>query len=488
MEKLKQNKLFSATVLVLSFLLLAVCLCNTNSVNADAASGDCGATDSDSVRWSFDSGTGELNITGSGAMKDFGVMYNKTQAPWGGYYKDIRTVMIGDKVTAIGAYAFYNTSIETLSIGNKVKNIANSAFTNCDKLKEITIPDSVTNIGRDAFYDCDGFTRLVIPDSVKSIGEAAFARCSSLESVSIGNGITVIEYDTFFYCAELSIVTLGSRITDIGKTAFKDCAKIKSIAIPDSVKVIRESAFAYTSLENITLPDSVVYIGDGAFQYTDYYDESSNWENGVLYIGKHLISVKSSLSGAYSVKEGTLVIAAYAFNPCDAAVTEIVIPESVVSINDHAFYMCSSLSSIYIPKGVRSIGADAFANCFSLTRVEFENPNDWWVTDDLYGTSGAAVDVSEPQKAAESLMGDYCGYYWNQGTAIIGDNTPDGDEPPGGIGIPDNDGNQTGEGKPDSGSGTGKKKGCGGADAASLFITVLVPILGLAVVKRVFVV
>ncbi|MBO5024920.1 MAG: leucine-rich repeat domain-containing protein [Bacteroidaceae bacterium] len=44
----------------------------------------------------------------------------------------------------------------------------------------------------------------------------------------------------------------------------------------------------------------------------------------------------------------------------------IHIPDSVISIGNHAFCWCTSLQSINIPDSVTSIGNDAFDRCNSL--------------------------------------------------------------------------------------------------------------------------
>ena len=61
-------------------------------------------------------------------------------------------------------------------------------------------------------------------------------------------------------------------------------------------------------------------------------------------------------------------------NECSSkAEGAIIIPDSVTSIGDNAFFGCSGLTSITIPDSVTSIGNGAFIHCTGLTSVNIPN-------------------------------------------------------------------------------------------------------------------
>lgn len=207
------------------------------------------------------------------------------------------------------------------------------------------------------------------------------------------------------YNSQIKKVKIGNFVTHIGDWAFEGCTNLNSIAIPDSVTSIGGVAFeGCTNLTSIAIPDSVTSIGWGSFSDTGYYNNAENWENGVLYIGDHLISASSDLAGTYTIKEGTKSIAASAFPDC-TNLTSITVPDSVKHIGINAFRNCTNLASIIvdeknmyyssidnalynknateiifgsqdkdgsftIPNSVTSIGDYAFAGCYNLTSIK----------------------------------------------------------------------------------------------------------------------
>lgn len=336
-------------------------------------------------------------------------------------------IIIPDSVFLINKYAFHRCSeLTKIELPKKLMEIRDCAFYGCSMLSGVKIPEGVTLIGDAAFEFCHGIKSIIIPNSVTQIGMWAFRDCSNIESISISEGVTHIRYGTFEGCSRLINLVIPKGVTQIDDGAFKGCSELTSITIPDGLTSIGASAFAASGLNKIIIPDSVteigvwafsncsslgeirilsskIKIGWGAFTNTAYFDDESNWENNVLYIGKHLIYV-NDIDGSYSIKQGTFTIASCAFQDC-AGLTSIEIPNGVTTIGDAAFSGCGGLAYITIPDSVTSIGD----NSFELTAYVKDKRN--WEDNVLY--------VGRHLIRACDIIGSYS---IRRGTLTIADN------------------------------------------------------------------
>ena len=261
--------------------------------------------------------------------------------------RSLSNIVIPDSVTDIGEGAFSDCrSLSNIVIPDSVTDIGKSAFSGCSSLSNIVIPDSVTDIGDDAFFHCSSLSNIVIPDSVTDIGEGAFLYCSSLSNIVIPNSVTDIGDYAFSYCSSLSNIVIPDSVTDIGNFAFSRCCSLSEIVIPSSVTSIGNRAFSRcSSLKYISIPKSVIGLNGNPF---------AEWNGKLECLSPNFVYEDDVLFN----RDKSRIISFRKQN-----IKSYVIPSSVTSIGDRAFYGCDSLSEIVIPSSVTSIGKGAFYNC-----------------------------------------------------------------------------------------------------------------------------
>ena len=137
-------------------------------------------------------------------------------------------------------------------------------------------------------------------------------------------------------------------VTSIGNMAFQGCSGLKSITIPNCVTYVGYRAFYKCSgLTSVTIPNSVTSIGDGAFGGCSGLTTITVDADNPIY---------DSRNNCNAIIETATKILLYGCN-------NTVIPSSVTSIGENAFYECSGLTSVTIPNSVTSIGEWAFWEC-----------------------------------------------------------------------------------------------------------------------------
>lgn len=341
-------------LLFAALLLLALCI----GASAAGTSGKCGP----SAYWSFDSSTGTLTISGSGAMED----YEYGNYPWMDYRNSIQTIVIGDQITQIGRNAFPWTACSTIKFGKNVRSIGERAFNGCRNLNgDLTLPDSVQTIGAGAFQGCEKLSGdLTIPDSVQTIGDSAFEFCTGLNgTLTLGKNLRTIGKKAFSGCAFTGSLTIPEGVTEIAVGTFSSSRSngmfTGTLTLLSMLKTIGASAFSYTDFSGeLLIPDGVTSIGANAFKECDGFGGTLSLPDSVKTVGEWAFYLCKGFTGL-KLSASLTKIEKLSFAHMYGLRTEVVIPEGVTEIGESAF-SCSHMPSVRFPSTLKKIGKEAF--------------------------------------------------------------------------------------------------------------------------------
>lgn len=303
-----------------------------------------------------------------------------------------------ENVKSIGKNAFAKLPFSALEI-NQVDTIGESAFAGCDKLENPVI-QNVKTIGASAFAGSGAQTddNKVLLDSIQNVGSRAFEGCQftsadirDLEKVTTyTDPETKIEYSPFakssikkvefsdetkntvctkafknvtsLQSVELAYCLAYGNISTIDASAFEGCVNLTDINLSDKLTTINGLAFYNTGLTEITVPASLTKITAASAAGKTV----SPFAGGVLRKVTFADGVTKSLQGMFM---GT------------TSLEEVVLPESLKTIDQNTFKDCSSLKKLSVGKSggenvldtVETINAGAFNGCSSLETLTLKN-------------------------------------------------------------------------------------------------------------------
>ena len=293
------------------------------------------------VTWTYNKTSHTLTIGGTGAMQD--LLWDNTNnvapaTPWDAYKEVTTTIVIGNDVTYIGAYAFYgHTALTSVSIGSGVTTIGQNAFEKCTALTEITIPEGVTSIGYAVFRNCTALATVNGGNGVTSCSSSVFRNALWLElqntvqttdviyfgkvalvakegvygSVSIADGTVGIANNAFSSCIDLYAITIPASVTNIGQRAFFGCLYLESVTLlPATPPTMGGQAFnnigRYTYEGRKFYFHGTAYGTDTYSAWNDMYNHTgifSDWTTTV--IGTLTLSEGTTTSTAAFVSDAT---------------------------------------------------------------------------------------------------------------------------------------------------------------------------------------
>lgn len=248
-------------------------------------------------------------------------------------YNQITEIVIPEGIESIGGGAFRGNRISSVSLPSTLKSIGDRAFTDNFYISEIDLPDELTYIGPRAFWG-NALTEITIPASVTTIAAEAFWN----------------NYNTH------TIVFEGDDIPSIGADAFWT-SQLQTIQHKDTT-------FSYG--DPLPPSEQCFYFDDGIISGYKSFSFDNLREGGDPCMRKNIMTIPESIDGI-EVNH----IASHAFSYSN--LSQVNLPESLVSIEDYAFAY-NSIESVVIPIKVEVIGNYAFAGNL-LESIVIENSN-----------------------------------------------------------------------------------------------------------------
>ena len=268
---------------------------------------------------------------------------------------DLESIELSLGLHQIGANAFDGCHVlRSISLPDTCQSLGMWAFCNCSALREVHLSDHIESIERGTFSGCTHLSEITIPESVQHIDTRAFYNCNSLETITLSKGLRTIGREAFAGCSALKQIIIPETVTDICEDAFSGCTELKTVIIPPSV--IRLHPYAFGSNSNLRIITTVT--GSTAYQYA--------LEHGIMCYTEKEAALLRGCNPSFYIEYGILRKYTQEYN-----VRDLMIPEGVLRIGNHAFEQNKQLVSIVIPEGVIEIGDYAFNGCRNLSRIYF---------------------------------------------------------------------------------------------------------------------
>ena len=189
---------------------------------------------------------------------------------------------------------------------------------------------------------------------------------------SVKEGTRIICDEAFWWCESLPDIVIPTSVTSIGDRAFFSCFSLKYISIPKSVICLNGNPFENWNGKLECLSPNFVYEDDVLFNK----DKS------------RIISFRNRNIKSYVIPSSVTSIGDSAFFYRDS-LSEIVIPSSVTSIGDWAFSYCVLLKYISIPKSVICLNGNPFVEWNG--KLECLSPNFVYEDDVLFNKDKSRI-------------------------------------------------------------------------------------------------
>ncbi len=338
---------------------------------------------------------------------------------------NLSDIAINESVVSIGEEALMGTAIVDINLPETMEHIGNGAFKNCLSIEEFSWPSNL-NIPDYAFYGCENLTSFVFDEggyeNINYIGKSAFKN-TSLTEFTFPMNVTVVsesvlenvdeletvymyegrlEYDHFDNEVFYGIGTIQPKAfkTKDGKTSnLKSIVLIdenqnkltpyNKVTLPKTLQVVSTSSssgsiFANTAITEFTFPANVLKTSPSMFENALNL-KKVNFETrhiGTSFTGIQYISFKTFANTGLEeivIPDSVTTIEANAFEN-SKLLKKVTLPgddSNLTTIPSALFLGCESLESVNINKNIYTIKTQSFTKTYNLEYVYIphDNPN-----------------------------------------------------------------------------------------------------------------
>ncbi len=312
------------------------------TVTPPATSGQCGKN----AYWEItESSEGmRLTITGFGKMEDYSWGHQMTpDSPWYSYHDQITELVIDDRITVLGTYAFCDLSeIKATQLPEDLEVIREECFRDCYSLERIIIPEKVRLIEDDAFFNCDSLC-IFVPTTLESAGINAFG--------SWNEGMIVSYQGTEQQWSQLPtewVISENASICDGAAVYYGISDAAHMITDREDIQTGKCGDDITWTLLETDYGKTLLLSGTGS---TYNYEEEKEvpWKTDRTSVQR------------IEIGEGITRIGKEIFRGM-GKLRSVSLPDSLLTVDSYAFYECSRLCDLSIPSNVTEIGEAAFSD------------------------------------------------------------------------------------------------------------------------------
>lgn len=380
------------------------------------------------IKWTYSTATKVLELTydGSGVatMADLAMA-----RPWDTYMNEVQSVVVGDGIGNLGAYAFVGaTNLRSITLGKDVAKIGSRAFAGCVSLTSLTLPLATLTVEDEAFYSRNTYITVTTPNAKVTMDPGNKCANSPYVTWNYGtvvntpttpstpaagqngvlaggiswiytNGVLMLtsaqpgasipSYPSYAntpwaqagLSSSINSVMIGSNIISIGQHAFANLPYLSNVALGADVMLINSYAFASSpSLRTINFPAAVLVVDSNAFTGSGLLLATK--QNPAMDVKNPNVELLNALNNTGSsttpdaTQSGTISGTAltWSYNPTTRQLTisgEGALPDNASS-NTTPWGLAGlngQITSILIGDGVTRIGKYSFSNLSSLSSV-----------------------------------------------------------------------------------------------------------------------